>query len=70
LRVCLNCEFYSPGAHWDCRETIDELVKDKDRANFCSFFSFKKSEQVVGEQGGRSSRDKAREDFNKLFGDE
>ena len=26
LKICLNCRFYSPGAHWDCSETIDELV--------------------------------------------
>ena len=41
LKICLNCRFYSPGAHWDCSESIDEMVRDKDRANFCTFFSFR-----------------------------
>jgi hypothetical protein len=76
LKVCLNCEFYSPGAHWDCRETIDEHVKDKDRGNFCSFFSFKSgvSGDPAGDpSGGRgfdSRRERAKEDFKSLFSDE
>ena len=38
VRSCKNCRFYEPGAHYDCRENIDELVKDKERANFCGWF--------------------------------
>lgn len=38
VRSCKNCRFYEPGAHYDCRETVDELVKDKERANFCGWF--------------------------------
>jgi hypothetical protein len=38
VKVCLNCRFYEPGAHWDCRETISEPVRDKDRVNFCDYF--------------------------------
>ena len=68
LKVCLNCEFYSPGAQWDCRESIDEQVKDKDRANFCSFFSFKTGGSE--KPGSDSRRDKAKKEFNSLFGDE
>lgn len=39
VRVCYNCRFYAPGLQWDCRERIDEPVREKDRANFCGFFS-------------------------------
>jgi hypothetical protein len=70
LRVCLNCRFYSPGSHWECGETIDEPVKDKDRANFCSFFSFKRAKGAAPGQEGTSSQDSARDAFKKLFGDE
>jgi hypothetical protein len=45
-------------------------VKDKDRANFCSFFSFKMSGEIAGEPGDNSPRDNARQDFQNLFGDE
>ena len=38
VRSCKNCRFYEPGSHYDCRENIDELVKDKERANFCGWF--------------------------------
>ena len=45
VKVCKNCRFFTPGAHWDCRETIPEPVKEKDRANFCDFFQFKNKEE-------------------------
>jgi len=80
LRVCLNCRFYSPGEHWDCRETIEEAVRDKDRANFCSYFSYIEKAAGAGaadpatnagagglQRGSQSSQ--AREAFDKLFGD-
>lgn len=38
LRCCRNCEFYDSSAQWECREHISELVKDKERANYCDFF--------------------------------
>ncbi len=39
LHACRNCEFYDPAYHNQCRETVAELVVDKDRANFCDYFS-------------------------------
>lgn len=39
LHSCVNCRFYEVGAHYDCHETIDEQVKDKEAANFCDYFS-------------------------------
>ena len=66
LKICKNCRFYSPGSKWDCHETIDELVIDKERANFCSFFKF--SEKSGKESSADSSG--AKEEFNKLFNNE
>jgi hypothetical protein len=63
----LNCRFYSPGAHWDCRETIEEPVREKDRANFCPYFSF--VDKTSGAKTGDSSQERARQAFKKLFGD-
>ena len=67
LKCCLNCRFYSPGAHWDCHETVDEQVVDKARANFCSWFRFK---DTTGQQGSvrRNAPGKAHDAFDKLFG--
>lgn len=67
LKICLNCKFYEPGAHWDCRETIAEAVADKDRANFCDYFVYvPKKGKSPQNDGGRS---KARSNFNSLFND-
>ena len=67
VKVCKNCEFYSPGSKWDCRETVSEAVIDKERANFCDFF-------VAGNKisGGKmkDKADNARSAFDNLFGNE
>ena len=69
LRICHNCSFYSPGAHWDCRETINEAVRDKEKANFCDWFSPADSstQKVRGAVHKEKAKD-ARSDFDKLFG--
>jgi hypothetical protein len=38
LHVCRLCEFYDPGVANSCREPIADVVKDKERANFCGYF--------------------------------
>lgn len=65
VKACLNCRFYEPGAHWDCRETINEMVADKDRANFCEFFVL--AAVARPHASGKSSED-ARAKFDDLFG--
>lgn len=71
IRSCKNCRFFDPGSHYDCHETVDELVKDKERANFCD--SFKAKQSFAGNKGGINnfSKDtaKAKDAFAKLFGD-
>lgn len=70
LRVCLNCRFYDPSAHWQCREDIPEEVREKDRANFCEYFMLRRKDAAAsGDAKKPSGDDKAREDFFKLFGD-
>jgi hypothetical protein len=54
LRVCKNCRFYLPGASNDCRETSAEPVKDKERANFCDWFSVN---PVLRNGAGSSSKE-------------
>lgn len=66
VKVCLNCRFYEPGAHWDCRETVHELVAEKDRANFCEFFVLATVNRAA--RSGKAAK-QARSDFDHLFGD-
>lgn len=37
-KVCLNCEFYDPNYHHDCKETQSEWVREKDASNYCEYF--------------------------------
>ncbi|MGZ3806110.1 MAG: hypothetical protein ACXVB4_17985, partial [Pseudobdellovibrionaceae bacterium] len=37
VHVCKNCEFYDPKAYNECREPQADVVKEKDRANFCDY---------------------------------
>lgn len=68
LRVCLNCEFYSPGVHWDCKETVPEAVHDKERANFCDYFRVDTGDRDTGVAKRARGRDVARDKFDGLFG--
>jgi hypothetical protein len=68
LHSCINCKFYAPGSHFDCHETVDELVKDKEKANFCDYFS---PALISGAGVASSGEDKAagaRNAFAALFG--
>lgn len=64
LHVCLNCAFYDPGAHNECREPMAEYVADKDRANFCDMFQFKDSSE---NKKGRGAEKKALDALQNLF---
>lgn len=39
LHACLNCVHYDQGAYNECKEPSSDYVKEKDRANFCDYFS-------------------------------
>ncbi|KPK23824.1 MAG: hypothetical protein AMJ61_14950 [Desulfobacterales bacterium SG8_35_2] len=58
LHICLNCEFYDANAYRQCRESIGELIQDKEKANYCDFFRAAKSDTA---EIGKES-----DDFRKL----
>ena len=43
LHSCRNCQFYAPGSHYDCKESIEDLVADKETANFCDSYRVHRS---------------------------
>lgn len=47
-RVCKNCGFYDTNAHNSCRESQAERVVEKERSNFCDYFTPKKGTGVGG----------------------
>lgn len=63
LHICRNCFFYTPNAHRECRESIQERVVDKERANFCDFF--RPGAKV--DKAGNSKTGQAKKKFDDLF---
>jgi len=48
LHVCRNCRFYAPQAYNACHEPQAERVIDKDRGNFCEYFTFRAGVSEAG----------------------
>ena len=66
LRACVHCRHYDPALNNSCRETEAEPVVEKERRNFCEFFSFATGPFV---SAGPSSRQaEARAKLDALFG--
>ena len=59
VHVCLNCQHFDESSYNRCREPQAERVVDKDKANFCEFFS-------PGSELGKKSPVDNREAFKKL----
>ncbi|MCG8607655.1 hypothetical protein MJD09_22055 [bacterium] len=59
LHSCLNCNFYDPNAHNQCREPQAEWVKDKEMGNFCDYYD-------PASQAKSSSSDRKEDALKKL----
>jgi hypothetical protein len=64
LRCCLNCVFYDRSVSKQCRETVTELVREKEKANFCEYFVFGENRSGVTDAGSALAR-KALDDLFK-----
>jgi hypothetical protein len=64
LHCCLNCRFYDRSAPKQCREPQADLVREKDKANFCDFFAF--AERAAGATAGDAAGT-ARKALDDLF---
>ena len=53
LHVCKNCEFYDVKVYNECRETSADIVREKDRTNFCDFFSPSKNGLTIIDEKAR-----------------
>jgi hypothetical protein len=69
LRSCRNCRFYLSGARGDCAETGAEPVADKERANFCDWFSLDKKYrgETTACKKDMEKANAAKAAFNSLF---
>ncbi len=61
LHACVQCRHYDPTAHNKCREPQAEWVTERERRNFCDYFSLNPAGKggVTNEraQGARSKLD-------------
>jgi hypothetical protein len=53
LHVCKNCVHYDVTAYNECREPSADVVREKERANFCDYFSA----QAQGKSAGQTKQD-------------
>lgn len=66
LRSCINCRHYDPAYHNQCRETEAEIVVDKQRRNFCEYFSYSREPFASGAVQAKRASD-ARAKLDALF---
>ena len=66
-RACRQCRHYDPALNNSCRETEADLVEDKERRNFCEFFTFNPAPfRAAARDAGREAQ--ARAKLESLFG--
>ena len=64
LHVCRMCEFYDTSVAKSCREPVAEEVSDKERANFCDYFT---GQPLAHAAGGVAEAEAARSQLESLF---
>ncbi len=70
LRCCRGCRHFDPTRRFQCRESVDTNIPNKEKNNFCEFYQFR---DVVKGPGGISShkdtKDSRKKTFDDLFND-
>jgi len=66
IRACIQCRHYDPAMNNSCRETEADPVVEKERRNFCEFFSL--STAPFQPKAASSRQDDARAKLEGLFG--
>lgn len=65
LHACLQCRLYDRSAHNQCRESQSGYVTDKERANFCEFFTFGREDVTPGKDPAVEAKQKLEALFKK-----
>jgi predicted RNA-binding Zn-ribbon protein involved in translation (DUF1610 family) len=72
LRSCRNCRHYLPGSRNDCAESQADAPSDRERANFCDWFSlnpkYREAAPGQGHEAGAAAKSAANKSaFDNLF---
>jgi hypothetical protein len=65
LHACKLCEFYDVAVAKHCREPIAEEVRDKERANFCDYFT---PRVIIHSSKSQDDVSRAQAQLDQLFG--
>lgn len=70
LRCCRGCRHFDPTRRFQCRETIEHNVVDKEKSNFCDFYQFRNMIKTAGGVSSqKDSKDTRKKSFDDLFKD-
>ena len=64
LHSCRQCQFFDPGARFECSKTITARIANKNARNTCELFA---ARTVVERQTSSGAPSDARQAFAKLF---
>ena len=64
LHSCLNCAFHKVSAPKQCIEPVAEMVRDKNKGNFCDYFLFA---ELGPSRPADAEAEKTRKALNDLF---
>jgi hypothetical protein len=67
LHCCKNCSFFDEGSYNECREPQAERVVEKDRSNFCDYFSFRDGDAGDASSSQASKKGDALKKLDDLF---
>lgn len=63
LHICYHCQFYDKSAYNECREPQAERVLEKEKSNFCDYFS----PSTTALSGGSDDANDAKKKLEALF---
>ncbi len=66
MKCCKNCTSYDPHVHNQCTEPTAEFIRDRERANFCTHFTFKDSEAPTTDDKAAEAKAKLEDLFKNL----
>ena len=48
LRCCRGCRHFDPMRRYQCRETIESPIRDKEKPNYCDFYQHRNVMKTAG----------------------
>jgi hypothetical protein len=69
LRCCHGCRHYDPTRRFQCRESIEMRVANKEKNNFCDFFQMRTVVKTAGKITLLDDKEDKKKKFDDLFKD-